>query len=394
MRTIQLNDHTYTYRPARLVNYASERFPHGDPGRRWYIVYYVYDPVGGQLRRRRYWKINFPHLDLLQRKRYAQQCCAQINQQLQKGMVAAPSARRYPRRRHRYRSLLEAFQVVIDAQDPQAHRFRRLKVMHDRFCAFMQARRLDKLPLSEFCQEMAEDFRSHLQETDLAARTINNVMEDINYVIHRLLERQPSLREHLTPHQVKKLPCQRPGHVAFTDEQVQQILDCARSQGREQFALFAEMIYTTLARPGKELRLARIEQIQPQGLYIPAETAKNKRGDFVPLPDSMRERLQAAGVGSAEPSWYIFGSTGRPGPQHRGKNYFYKQFCSVCDMLQIERKVVRYDLYSFKHSGACHLARQGRPLREIQRQCRHSSIEQTAQYLRDLDVAYPELMKY
>ncbi len=43
-----------------------------------------------------------------------------------------------------------------------------------------------------------------------------------------------------------------------------------------------------------------------------------------------------------------------------------------------------YDLYGWKHTGVIALYQATKDVKLIQRQCRHSSLDQTDKYLRDL----------
>lgn len=65
-------------------------------------------------------------------------------------------------------------------------------------------------------------------------------------------------------------------------------------------------------------------------------------------------------------------------------DYIFGRHVKVLEKIGMDKQ--GYDLYSFKHSGACNLYLSGVDLLQIQRQCRHKSVEQTMRYLRDLEM--------
>ena len=45
-----------------------------------------------------------------------------------------------------------------------------------------------------------------------------------------------------------------------------------------------------------------------------------------------------------------------------------------------------YTIYGYKHTGAISLYRKTKDIKKVEQHCRHSTIQQTNQYLRDLGV--------
>jgi integrase len=149
---------------------------------------------------------------------------------------------------------------------------------------------------------------------------------------------------------------------------------------------FFSTIYYTATRPKSETRLLKCKYVLwDRGLlFIPGSISKNKKDDYVPLCNEMIELLKDMGVDNADPEFYIFSSKEQPDSKPASANYFSNQF------LPLKRKLglgEEYTLYGAKHLRAIHLAQDGINPYELMRLFRHSSLDITMNYLRDLGLA-------
>ncbi len=151
--------------------------------------------------------------------------------------------------------------------------------------------------------------------------------------------------------------------------------------------LFVEFMFYTFIRP-KELRSLRAGDIlmDDAEIRVRAEISKNKKTQFVAIPDVFLPRLSF--VYDLAPGAHIFTNlaTGKPW----SKNAMYERHKRFLEELGYGEG---YTLYSWKHTGAVMLAKAGVSIKEIQLQMRHHSIDQTDQYLRQMGIRDVQLLR-
>ena len=128
---------------------------------------------------------------------------------------------------------------------------------------------------------------------------------------------------------------------------------------------FILFLYHTGTRPN-EARQLRYENINYESklLLVPAGISKNKKDDYVPLSEYILNKYKGEGL--------IFGTS---------VNYYSQKFNELKKKLKLPADV---NLYSVKHTRAIHLAQDGASPYAIMQLFRHSSLEITMKYLRDL----------
>ncbi|MCG8310612.1 MAG: hypothetical protein MI975_24700 [Cytophagales bacterium] len=121
-------------------------------------------------------------------------------------------------------------------------------------------------------------------------------------------------------------------------------------------------------------------------LFIPAYNSKNKKGDWVSIPRIFRNKLERMELNRYPGEYFLFTKDQRPGLVPVGINYFYRRYAKILESTGLKNSSFKYDIYGFKHSGNINMYLSGVPLDVIQKQNRHQSIDQTIQYLRNLDL--------
>ena len=101
-------------------------------------------------------------------------------------------------------------------------------------------------------------------------------------------------------------------------------------------------------------------------LFIPASVSKNKKDDYVPLSDYVLQNYQQKGRLFKAPV-----------------NYYGEKFKVIKDDLGLAED---YTLYSIKATRAIHLANDGADPYTIMQLFRHSGLDITMSYLRDLGI--------
>lgn len=151
---------------------------------------------------------------------------------------------------------------------------------------------------------------------------------------------------------------------------------------REPFLWLAcEMLYYCAVRPGTEMRLLKVGDIdfENRNIRIRAELAKNKTTELVGMPIVLVQYMLDLNLDILDKNLYIFGRCGSPSSIPTGKNTLRNRFNHYRDLLQISKDK---KFYSWKHTGAISAAQNGASVFEIKDQLRHKSVQTTEEYLK------------
>lgn len=147
---------------------------------------------------------------------------------------------------------------------------------------------------------------------------------------------------------------------------------------------FCQVVYYTCTRPDKETRQLKCKDILwDRGLiYIDPERAKGGAGGHIPLDGELAELLKKMGVDTAPPEYYIFGTEYKPGPECFKQGHFSWFFREK--IIKPNNLNPEFVPYSWKPTRVIHLHQDGANPYDIQQLCRHESLTQTMDYMRDL----------
>jgi integrase len=144
---------------------------------------------------------------------------------------------------------------------------------------------------------------------------------------------------------------------------------------------FVCFIYYCFIRPRelRELRAGDVE-LDEQRIFIRAEISKNKKSQYVTIPDDFLPGLQW--IYELPPAQLLFHAR-RSITQPIGRNTMTNRHR---EHLKNLRFGPGYQLYSWKHTGAVNAIKNGVGVKELQIQLRHHSLDETDKYLRQLGV--------
>jgi len=167
-------------------------------------------------------------------------------------------------------------------------------------------------------------------------------------------------------------------HKYYSDEIAEKIKNSVRTGNPELFELI-QFVYYTATRPKSETRLLQVKNIlwDRKLLFIPASVSKNKQDDYIPLHEELLKMLENRKDWPAE--HYIFG-----GKKPRSANYHAQLYKPYKDKFGL---TADHSIYSWKHSRAIHLALAGADPYQIMKLFRHSGLDVTMKYLRDLGIS-------
>lgn len=170
-------------------------------------------------------------------------------------------------------------------------------------------------------------------------------------------------------------------HHPYSMQQVREIFALAEKRELGQYILFVEFLLYTLARPGKEMRLLKVGDLRDRVIFVSAENGKTGKRT-IDISPPLAGLIAEFKLGEYPRDYYVFGNAGIPGKVPRGVNYFYDLNRKLMDDLGWLGK--GFTLYSWKHTGACHMYEAGVDLISLQMLCGHSTAVQTQQYLTNL----------
>lgn len=145
--------------------------------------------------------------------------------------------------------------------------------------------------------------------------------------------------------------------------------------------LACEMLYYCAIRPGTEMRLMKVGDIdlEKKTICVRAELAKNKTTEIVVFPNELRDHMLSLNLDQYDKGLYLFGKYGNPAIVPMGKNTMRNRFNQYREHLRISKDK---KFYSWKHSGALSAIENGASIYEVKDQLRHRSIMTTEEYLK------------
>lgn len=153
------------------------------------------------------------------------------------------------------------------------------------------------------------------------------------------------------------------------------------SQADPDLWLGVRFIFYCFIRPN-ELRQLKVGDVllSDAKICIPAEVSKNKKTQYVVIPDVFLEEIYDE-LMERSPAEYLVGGKGF---DPIGKNWLKNRHQKLLRQLHFDTK--QYKLYSWKHTGAVMASASGIGLKQLQIQIRHHSLDQLNMYLRQLGV--------
>lgn len=139
--------------------------------------------------------------------------------------------------------------------------------------------------------------------------------------------------------------------------------------------------YYCFVRPGKELRLMKVGDIDLTSGLITVQqmNAKNGIRQVITMPQQLIDICIEYGIDVADKSLYVFGKKKKFGTKAVSVNMLRYRFNIIRNSLNLP---TAYKFYSFKHTGATNLHMSGISMRELMDQLRHTQLHSTQHYLK------------
>lgn len=233
-------------------------------------------------------------------------------------------------------------------------------------------------PVTQITKNHIKAFLSHYQNIEKwNANTYNGYLGHVNIFFNWLVKEDHLTRSPATGIETKVVSVTR--HRYYTDA-IAEKLKAEIKRANPYLYSFVEFVYYTAIRPKSEARFIQIKHLlfDRDLIHIPGHIAKNKTGDYVPMTEELKVSL--IHLKDMNPEFYVWGTKG-PAEKPTGQNHFANMYKPFKEKFGLGPE---HSLYGFKHLRAIHLAQSGASPYDIMRLFRHSSLEQTQIYLKDL----------
>ncbi|MDH6355494.1 integrase [Dysgonomonas sp. PH5-45] len=366
----------------------------GDMSKDWYVEYSYRDERTGILERFRKYD-GFKALSSeKERREYARAIIDRISEQLSSGwnpvepdrpvyddkLTYNIHARVYGSRTESDKNLLYYINLYLSEKTP----FLRYKTLQDYtsklrlFYQWLYKNKMKDIHAFEVTNDMVASYVIYMAtELKREGRTIKDSKQRINGFFNWLVKKKIILQN-----PIFDLPeaRQHKDHSAqpMTQKEASFLLNYIKEQDPQTY-LFCAMIFYCAIRPGTELRLLKIKDINlfSQTIRIRVENGKTGEG-IINIPPALVKILEDMNIMANDREFYVFGKEGKPGTECWGKNHFRCEFNKHRDAIGYPKE---YKLYSWKCTGAVLFAMSGAPIPAIRDHCRHKSTAYTDIYL-------------
>ncbi len=369
------------YVPPRLVESK------GKDG--WYIIYWVTDVSTGELVRKRFFGIS--GTSIRDKKKSAREHIHRISTALAKGATVGIA----PKSNSPELTLLKLYQIAedikrleVERDGGNTHYLYRAKIFHE----WLEETKLSKRPISKggLSRKEIYQFMDFLtKEREVGAWTKNNYLAYISAASNKLIDRGYLEENPCTG--IPRFKVRAARHVPFTTEQKEKLEKWMLIHDPELYQ-FTRMIYHGFIRRIEILRL-KVSQVDLKNRIILLWTGntKNKRQMPVVITPGLNTMLQELLADNPPGSWYLFGKGLKPGPNSYHPNRPTERHRKALEACEIDTSI--HDLYGWKHTGVCAAYRAGVDIYSIMRQCRHSNLNETENYMRSMGLRISSELK-
>jgi integrase len=378
----------------------------GDLSKRWFVYYSYLNPATGKMKRfKRYDGFNdLSSVDA--RLKHAEALISQINRKFDSGWNPFQDNERFL-----YKNVSSTIVEVGDIGNPIAtpeftiEYFLNYSLERKRgeireisfasyysqiqvFLRWLRKCKLDNYDIGQLSRNHMENFLNDLKKAGRNNTTRNSYHTNLKGLF-KILNDQQVIKANPFE-KINSLPQNKQSKKAFSKAQIQAIKENI-TEKEPQLWLFIQAMYYTCIRP-RELRYLKLcdVSVDEGKIFIRSEISKNKKSQYVTIPMPFKQQLNALTLDRYPGNYFLFGKRGIPGLFPCCRNHFYNIHREILKSLEFSSD---YSLYSWKHTGVKEAVKNGVPLKEIQLQLRHHSLDQVDQYLRSLGIVECEGIK-
>lgn len=366
-------------RNSRVKSIIGYTFPELYTGKEWYVGFYAFDPIKGEMRRKKI-KINFVK-KISERRKYGESLKRRVALQLESGWnpwIESESGKAYSTFvdviKHYQTYIEKLFRDKIYREDTYKSYMSYVKQLNE----WNSRRIIPAIYIYQLNVDFISDFLEYeYVEKDNSARTRDNYLGWIKsfcqfLILHRYIKTNPAEGiKTLLKSQKKK---QR--KVIPMDKVI--LLSNYLQEKNKHYLLASYILFYCFIRP-KEMSMLRLSNfsIKRQTVFIPDTTSKTKADGTITLPRKVLELMIELGIFNYPNDYYLFSDKCMPGDKFRDNKQFRDFWTNYV------RKDLKfpseYKFYSLKDTGITDLLRTEKAL-TVRDQARHSSLLMTDIY--------------
>ncbi len=368
----------------------------GDISKKWYVEYSIRNPQTGKMERIRHYDGINQYYTAKERCKYAEGIIADYSQKILSGSITYQEFNQYEdfllydgQRCFTKKSVAPVRSIRLYISD--FLQIKKLEVNEDSlrtyisqlriFCQYAELKRVIDKPATYYTHDFITEYLHYLvKEKGLSRATILK-HKQLLHNLFNFLKRKKIIQENPAD-DIPAMGVVKDKAPASIPAYMRKLLQQEIEYKDPQLWMFLCFQYYAAIRPGKELRLMLLNQINynSRTFIIHGELSKNNRTETIDIPDNLYDMIiNKWKLHTYNQNYYIFGQNNQPGETCLGKNNMKNRFNAFRDKLKLPKSI---KLYSFKHSGAQELADNGASIYEIQRHLRHRDITTTEKYLK------------
>jgi integrase len=388
--------------PKRLQRLAHEPALYdagGDVSVKWYVFFCVTDPGTGRSVRMRLYQGLSGSQSAQGRYFNADKLIRELKEKLASGWNPLAGIVEVPQKLIKV-TLEERFDEFLRLKDGQItnETASEYRSAFDKFTKWSEQKGFRTTALYRIDSLRAQEFRRHLLvDLQLSGSRTNFVLTTMRSFFRWMCESYGLKNNPFQ--QVKNVQAKSIPHKYLPRQVVQDIKEYLAHENPE-FWLVLQFIYYCFIRP-RELRCLRIQDIDlDRGIVvIPAHinyfgrllrVSKNKLTQSVVIPNQFVKILMDLNLHQFEGSWFLFSKKFKPGPRLIGHNSMSREFASVRKAIALPNF---YKMYGLKHTGAINAAKNNIPIKDLQMQLRHHSLEMVDRYIRQMTVGDSDALR-
>lgn len=379
-----------TSRPIPLIDYVPAEVKETS-GENWRIVFYARKPGTNKMQRfrRRVKKIEGKKA----RMRYAKRICAEINSKLEQKwspFVETTAKNEY----HLFVDVMDKYmkQVEHKVKDNlmRPDTLRSYTSFSRNILNYLETKGEMGLFTVELTKKFIINFLDHIYyDKKRSGRTVNNYLSFFNMVSEYMIDREYLANNPTLGIAKKKIGLKK--REIIPEETRNEIFKYFAAKNQHYLALCLMVYFCFIRRT--EISKLKVKHINLQAstVFIPGETAKNRKDGIVTIPKRLKEIL-IFHLEGANKEDFLFAKTFKPGKDQIAPKKISDEWAKMRTALGIKKT---YQFYSLKDSGITQLFLLGVPLIKIRDQARHFDIKITETYtprnykcddtIRDLD---------
>ncbi len=375
----------YPYKKAKLIHHDR------DLSKRWYVSCWVWSLEKNELVRRRFYSGINRLRTITERWEAGKELESYVNDLLDKGYVVGKDVSNVNADGLNKLTIGHSFDFVMSLKknSVSAGSLLQYNSTVNKLKNWLKNHHFEKTKITGLSKDMVIAFMDYLLNSDKinSNQTYNNHLSVLRIFLNALLNRDNKLFGKNFAEDIKMLPTSSRKHAAYSTDEMKSIKAEMVNQKQLQLLLFIQFIYYTLARPNEiyHLKVGNIDLDQKR-IFISRSISKNRKSSFVDLYPPLESEIVKSGIMKYPKEYFIFSPIGHPALKICHKKWFYLRHVAILQSLDMNKSDREYTLYSYKHSGAINLFLSGLEPIDIQKQCRHHSLQQTMDYLRELDL--------